>query len=277
MTPSQYPLIMMKRIFKIACLIITIFFAAQLQAQVKKQPVKKPPTITPAKKPARKTAKKPAPKPAKVVADTVAKEEFTKVKISTNAGDMVLRLYNKTPQHRDNFIKLVKEHFYDSLLFHRVISQFMIQGGDPKSKTSTAGEMLGMGDVGYTIPAEFDSALYHKRGALCAARTDNPEKASSGCQFYIVHGRKISEGELNNIEQQSGTKYSPAQRMTYKMNGGTPFLDTNYTVFGEVESGMEVVDAIAAAPIDNFKRPVNDIRMRMEILLPTEEKHETKK
>ncbi len=263
----------MNRSFKIVCLIITIFFVAQLQAQVKKQPVKKPATNATAKK----AIKKPALKPAKAIADTVAKEAFTRVKISTNAGEMVIRLYNKTPQHRDNFIKLVKEHFYDSLLFHRVISQFMIQGGDPKSKASTAGEMLGMGDVGYTIPAEFDSALYNKRGALCAARTDNPEKASSGCQFYIVQGRKISEGELNNLEQQSGKKYSPAKRMTYKMNGGTPFLDMNYTVFGEVESGIEVVDAIAAAPVDNFKRPVNDIRMRMEMLIPADEKHETKK
>ena len=263
----------MNRITKIASLVLAIIFAAQLQAQVKKQPVKKPATTAPAKK----IVKKPSPKPVKVIADTVAKEAFTRVKISTNAGDMVIRLYNKTPQHRDNFIKLVKEHFYDSLLFHRVISQFMIQGGDPKSKTSAAGEMLGSGDVGYTIPAEFDSTLYHKRGALCAARTDNPEKASSGCQFYIVQGRKISEGELNNIEQQSGIKYAPAKRMVYKMNGGTPFLDMSYTVFGEVESGMEVVDAIAAAPVDNFKRPVNDIRMRMEILLAADEKPETKK
>ncbi len=265
----------MNRIFKIVCLIITIFFTVQLQAQVKKQPVKKP--VTTAKKPIKKNVKISAVKPAKAVTDTVVVEDFTRVKISTNAGDMVIRLYNKTPQHRDNFIKLVKEHFYDSLLFHRVISQFMIQGGDPKSKTSAAGEMLGMGDVGYTIPAEFDSSLYHKRGALCAARTDNPEKASSGCQFYIVQGRKISDGELNNIEQQSGIKYAPAKRMTYKMNGGTPFLDMNYTVFGEVESGMEVVDSIAAAPVDNFKRPINDIRMRMEILSPADEKPETKK
>ena len=263
----------MNRIFKIVCLVITIFFAAQLQAQVKKQPVKKQATGKPIKKPVKKLA----PKSVKAIADTIAKEEFTRVKMSTNVGDLVIRLYNKTPQHRDNFIKLVKAHFYDSLLFHRVISEFMIQGGDPKSKTSTAGEMLGMGDVGYSIPAEFDSTLYHKRGALCAARTDNPDKASSGCQFYLVQGRKISEGELNNIQQQSGTKYSPAQRMTYKMNGGTPFLDMNYTVFGEVESGIEVVDAIAAAPVDNFKRPVNDIRMRMEILLPADEKSETKK
>ncbi len=265
----------MNRIFRIVCLTFAIFFCAQLQAQVKKQPVKRPAIA--AKKPLKKSVKKPAVNPVKTISDSVAKEDFTRVKISTNAGDMVIRLYNKTPQHRDNFIKLVKEHFYDSLLFHRVISQFMIQGGDPKSKTSAAGEMLGMGDVGYTIPAEFDSSLYHKKGALCAARTENPEKASSGCQFYIVQGRNISEGELNNIEQQSGKKYSSAKRMTYKMKGGTPFLDMNYTVFGEVESGIEVVNSIAALPVDNFKRPIKDIRMRMEIILPAEEKIEPKK
>lgn len=142
----------------------------------------------------------------------------------------------------------------------------MIQGGDPNSKTAETGNMLGMGDVGYTIPAEFDSTLIHKRGALCAARTENPEKASSGCQFYIVHGRKSSDGELNNIQMQRGIKYSRAQRMTYKMNGGTPFLDLNYTVFGEVESGMEVVDKITAAARDGNNRPVTDIRMTIELI-----------
>jgi peptidyl-prolyl cis-trans isomerase B (cyclophilin B) len=142
----------------------------------------------------------------------------------------------------------------------------MVQGGDPNSKTAPSGSMLGMGDVGYTIPAEFDSTLYHKRGALCAARTENPEKASSGCQFYIVHGRKSSDGELDNIEMQRGFKYSPAQRMTYKMNGGTPMLDKNYTVFGEVESGMEVIDKIATVDRDRNNRPIADVRMMMELI-----------
>jgi peptidyl-prolyl cis-trans isomerase B (cyclophilin B) len=142
----------------------------------------------------------------------------------------------------------------------------MVQGGDPNSKTAPAGTMLGMGDVGYTIPAEFDSTLYHKRGALCAARTENAEKASSGCQFYIVHGRKSSDGELDNIQMQRGFTYSPAQRMTYKMNGGTPMLDNNYTVFGEVESGMEVIDSIATVAKDRNNRPIADVRMRMELI-----------
>ena len=142
----------------------------------------------------------------------------------------------------------------------------MIQGGDPKSKNAQPGEMLGSGDVGYTIPAEFDSSLFHKRGALCAARTNNPEKASSGCQFYIVHGKKISDGELDNIEMYNKLKYSPSQRMIYKMNGGTPNLDMNYTVFGEVESGMEVVDKIATSEKDSYDRPLKEVMMKMEII-----------
>ena len=188
------------------------------------------------------------------------------VLISTSLGDMTVKLYDATPKHRDNFLKLAQENFYDSLLFHRVINSFMIQGGDPKSKNAQPGEMLGSGDVGYTIPAEFDSSLFHKRGALCAARTNNPEKASSGCQFYIVHGKKISDGELDNIEMYNKLKYSPSQRMIYKMNGGTPNLDMNYTVFGEVESGMEVVDKIAASEKDSYDRPLKEVMMKMEII-----------
>ncbi len=225
--------------------------------------------------------KKAAPKKAIITKTPVAKakdstvvvvpDTFTRVKISTSLGDIVVKLYNKTPKHRDNFIKLVKEHTLDSTLFHRVIQNFMIQGGDPKSKYAVPGEMLGNGDVGYTIPAEFDSTLIHKRGALCAARTENPEKASSGCQFYIVQGRPISDGELDNIQFRNHLNYSSAQRMTYKMNGGTPFLDMNYTVFGEVESGMDVVDKIASVPRDGSNRPYTDIRMTMEILGAPEE------
>jgi cyclophilin family peptidyl-prolyl cis-trans isomerase len=147
-----------------------------------------------------------------------------------------------------------------------VINAFMIQGGDPKSKDAAPGMALGSGDVGYTIPAEFDSTLYHKRGALCAARTDNPAKASSGCQFYIVQGRPYNDGELDMISMRNNVYFSSAKRMTYKMNGGTPFLDMNYTVFGEVESGMDVVDKIAMAPRDNYNRPTTDIRMYMEMI-----------
>ncbi|MCW3092085.1 MAG: peptidyl-prolyl cis-trans isomerase (rotamase) - cyclophilin family [Ferruginibacter sp.] len=181
-------------------------------------------------------------------------------------GEIIVRLYDKTPRHRDNFIKLVNDHFYDSLLFHRVIAGFMIQGGDPESKNALPGIMLGKGGVGYTIPAEFDSTLYHKKGALAAARDNNPEKASSGCQFYIVQGKKFADDELNIIEMQRGVHFSPAKRMTYKMVGGTPNLDMNYTVFGEVESGIEVVDQIAQAEKDNAKRPLKDIHMKMEVI-----------
>ncbi len=191
---------------------------------------------------------------------------ITRVKITTSFGEMIVRLYNKTPMHRDNFIKLVKNHFYDSLLFHRVINTFMIQGGDPNSKNAETGSFLGEGDVGYTIPAEFDTTLYHKRGALCAARTDNPEKASSGCQFYIVQGKTYSDGQLDMLSMKNHVWYSPAKRMTYKMIGGTPQLDMNYTVFGEVESGLEVIDKIATTPRDNNNRPLTDVRMRMELL-----------
>jgi len=265
----------MKRILQVSFFVILFTGIFQLSAQAKKATSQKPvttvkknitiKTISKKKIPtAKNTIKKPVANKAKSVATPA--EVYTRVKITTNAGEIVVKLYNKTPLHRDNFIKLVTDHFYDSLLFHRIINGFMIQGGDPNSKTAPTGTMLGMGDVGYTIPAEFDSTLYHKRGALCAARTENPEKASSGCQFYIVHGRKSSNGELDNIQMQRGLKYSPAQKMTYKMNGGTPFLDLNYTVFGEVESGMEVVDKIAAAARDGNNRPVTDIRMTMELI-----------
>ena len=245
----------MNRFSTLILLMAAFFFISPASAQVKKK--------SPAKK---AVVKKKIHKVKPVYDTTVIAESFTRVKISTEFGDMVIRLYNKTPKHRDNFIKLVTEHFYDSLLFHRVINGFMVQGGDPQSKYAPQGQMLGNGDVGYTIPAEFDSTLYHKKGALCAARTNNPEKASSGCQFYIVQGKKSSDGELDNLQLQRGINYSPAQRMTYKMNGGTPFLDMNYTVFGEVETGMEVIDKIALSQTDGSNRPVTDIRMRMEIL-----------
>ena len=179
---------------------------------------------------------------------------------------MVIRLYDKTPQHRDNFIKLANEHFFDSLLFHRVISQFMIQGGDPQSKYAQPGQMLGSGDVGYTIPAEFDTTFIHKKGALAAARTENPAKASSGCQFYIVQGKTWTDADLSGMEMQQGRKYSPAQRNIYKTIGGTPFLDMGYTVFGEVESGLNIIDKIASVPKAPGDRPVGDVRMKIEVI-----------
>jgi peptidyl-prolyl cis-trans isomerase B (cyclophilin B) len=237
-----------------------IFFSAiNTEAQVKKAPVKK---TVPAKK--TPTSRISTIRTTKVV--PVAVIPGTRVKLTTDSGVIVIRLYDKTPKHRDNFIKLVNDHFFDSLLFHRVIQGFMIQGGDPNSKYAAPGMQLGMGGTGYTIPAEFDTSLFHKRGVLAAARDNNPERASSGCQFYIVQGRTYSDAELNGLEQQMGMKFSAEKRKAYKTIGGTPFLDMNYTVFGEVEKGIEVVDKIAAVPKDGGDRPIGDVRMKMEII-----------
>jgi cyclophilin family peptidyl-prolyl cis-trans isomerase len=240
--------------------LLMMFFVVSVNAQ-KKQTTKK----APAKKTATKkiTAKKVthvanAPKQVRVPG--------TRVKITTDSGVIVIRLYDKTPKHRDNFIKLANEHFFDSLIFHRVINGFMIQGGDPLSKNAQPGVPLGSGDVGYTIPAEFDSSLFHKKGALAAARTNNPEKASSGCQFYIVQGKKYTDADLNMIEMQAGIKFSATKRNIYKTIGGTPFLDMNYTVFGEVESGLEVIDKIASVPTAPGDRPLGDIHMYIEVI-----------
>ena len=190
----------------------------------------------------------------------------TRIKITTDSGVIVVRLYDKTPLHRDNFTKLVNNHFYDSLLFHRVIAGFMIQGGDPESKNAVPDQPLGKGDVGYTLPAEFDSTLFHKKGALAAARTNNAQKASSGCQFYLVQGKKITEQELYAIETQRGLYFSPIKRKVYAELGGTPMLDMNYTVFGEVETGIEVIDRVAVAQKNELNRPYTDIRMKMELV-----------
>ena len=198
--------------------------------------------------------------------DSLMQEKETMVEISTDLGNIRLKLFNETPLHRDNFIKLVKEGFYDSLLFHRVINGFMIQGGDPDSKNAPSGKMLGSGDVGYKIPAEIRDTLYHRKGALAAARDGNPQKASSGCQFYIVHGRKFQDAELNSFEQRSGKKLSETQKELYKNTGGSPWLDGDYTVFGEVVSGMDVVDQIAATPVGQADRPVKDIRFSIKLV-----------
>ncbi len=245
----------MKTLFTLA---LVCFFAVNVHAQVKKPVVKKATTT-------KTTVKKPTAKTTPVVKKEV-KLPGTRVKITTDFGVMILRLYDKTPQHRDNFIKLANEHFFDSLLFHRVIQGFMIQGGDPQSKYAQPGQQLGMGDVGYTIPAEFDTSLFHKKGALAAARTPNPAKASSGCQFYIVQGNILTDADLNNMEMAKGIKYSAKQRNIYKTIGGTPFLDQDYTVFGEVESGLEVVDKIAAVPKAPGDRPIGDVRMKIEVI-----------
>lgn len=246
----------MKKIKLATALLLALCFSLATQAQVKKAPVKKAPV--------RKTI--PAKQPVKKTPVTAAVISGTRLKITTDSGVMIVRLYDKTPKHRDNFIKLANAHFFDSLLFHRVIRDFMIQGGDPESKNAMAGTPLGNGDVGYLIPGEFDTSLYHKKGALAAARTNNPEKASSGCQFYIVQGKKYTDAELNMLEMQMGQKFSLAKRKAYKTIGGTPFLDMNYTVFGEVEKGLEVIDKIASVAGDGGNRPYGDVRMYIEVM-----------
>lgn len=195
-------------------------------------------------------------------------EKMTQVKfnvaINDTEGEIIIQLYNETPQHRDNFIKLVNEKFYDGVLFHRIIQQFMIQCGDPDSKNARPNQQLGSGGVGYTIPAEFVSTLFHKRGAVAAARLgdmQNPTKASSGCQFYIVDGRTFSAADMQMMAQRSGHQWTPDQINTYETIGGAPHLDGDYTVFGEVIKGMEVVDLIAAQPKNNFDRPLKDIKI----------------
>ncbi|MEP7163490.1 MAG: peptidylprolyl isomerase [Ferruginibacter sp.] len=196
-----------------------------------------------------------------------AKDNSIRVKITTDSGVMIVKLYDSTPLHRDNFVKLVIEGFYDSLLFHRVIPGFMIQGGDPLSKHATAGEMLGNGgDNMARIPAEFRTSLIHKKGVLAAARDGNPEKASSACQFYLVEGQVYNDGALSNMEMGKRIKYTPAQRDIYKTIGGTPFLDQDYTVFGEVESGLDVIHKIANVQKDGNNRPMGDIRMHIEMI-----------
>lgn len=241
---------------------------------------------------------------------------MAKVQVKTSEGDITIRLYDETPQHRDNFLKLAREGFYNGTLFHRVIKNFMIQGGDPQSKDAPAGKALGAGDVGYTIPAEFVyPQLFHKKGAVAAARTGdevNPERRSSGCQFYIVTGEVYSAGKLtqlersmtqqqlqnifnglvtehrdeiialrknrdNNglmklqqeLEQQTYAKakdvgdfkFTDIQREAYTTVGGTPFLDNNYTVFGEVEEGMDVADRIQCVKTVPGDRPEQDVKI----------------
>lgn len=248
----------------------------------------------------------------------------TKVLIVTTYGEIKIQLYNETPLHRDNFIKLTKEHYFDSLLFHRVIKGFMIQGGDPDSKHAPAGTLLGEGGPAYTLPAEFNTKLFHKKGVLAAAREfdlENPTRASSGAQFYIVQGRVFTDSLLNiqakritrsmalnrvinnpentdllnkykdysKRERMDSLKYvnslidkkvdlelptivpysfSSEQKEAYTKIGGAPHLDTNYTIFGEVYEGLEVVDKIAAQPTDKNNRPEENIRILKVSIIP---------
>lgn len=245
---------------------------------------------------------------------------MAKVSIRTPKGEIIIRLYDETPLHRDNFLKLAKEGFYNGTLFHRVIKDFMIQGGDPQSKGAPKGKQLGSGGPGYTIPAEFKPEYFHKRGALAAARLGdetNPQRASSGSQFYIVWGKTYSEGQIGQLARQMRQqaaqsvfndlvrerrsqilqlrknrdqaglaalqdeleamteaimtekglgKMSDVQKEAYTTIGGVPFLDGQYTVFGEVESGLEVVEAIQDIATDRSDRPQEDVSMTVSIL-----------
>ena len=241
-----------------------------------------------------------------------------KVRIQTMLGDIVVRLYDETPIHRDNFVKLVKEGYYDGTLFHRVIKDFMIQGGDPDSKGAPAGKMLGMGGPDYTLEAEIKDGLFHKRGALAAARQGdevNPERRSSGSQFYIVWGQKYNEGQLRQFSKQlkmqkiqtvfnqlasahrdeimqmrrernraglqelqdrlaaeaeqrakDYTGLTEEKLKIYSSVGGTPHLDGQYTVFGEVEEGLDVVEMIQGSATGRGDRPIDDIEMRISVI-----------
>lgn len=195
-----------------------------------------------------------------------AQEAETLVLIDTDMGKIKVKLFNDTPLHRDNFIKNVKDHLYDGLLFHRVIKQFMIQAGDINSKDAPIEQHLGDGDPGYTIPAEIVFPKYfHKRGMLAAARTgdeENPERTSSATQFYIVTGKFFTEMELNKMEKEQGITFTPKQRQAYMLEGGTPHLDGKYTIFGEVVSGMKTVDKIQFAETNADDRPVKNIKIK---------------
>lgn len=195
-----------------------------------------------------------------------AQEVETLVLIDTDMGKIKVKLFNDTPQHRDNFIKNVKEHRYDGLLFHRVIKQFMVQGGDISSKDAPIEQHLGDGDPGYTIPAEIVYPKYfHKRGMLCAARTsddENPERASSGSQFYIVTGKFYTEMELDKMEKAENRTFTPEERQAYMLEGGAPHLDNKYTVFGEVLKGMKVVDKIQFVETNEDDRPLKNIKIK---------------
>ena len=179
-----------------------------------------------------------------------------KVLIETSEGNIKIKLYDETPLHRDNFVKLVKSNFYDGVIFHRVIQNFMIQGGDPESKNPVAGQQYGSGDTGYTIPAEImPEKFIHKKGVLAAARDDNPEKQSSGSQFYIVQGKIFPDAKQVNPR----VNYTDKQLEVYKTIGGTPHLDGNYTVYGEVIEGLDIVDKIAAVKTLPDDRPEKDV------------------
>jgi len=194
------------------------------------------------------------------------KKDFKRdVELVTNYGNLVIRLSDSTPLHRDNFLRLVKSGYYDSVLFHRVINHFMIQAGDPNSKHAESGEPLGNGGPGYRVAAEFRPSLFHRKGALGAARDNNPAKESSGSQFYIVQGKPFTDAGLDSVENlRLHHAIPPQQREVYKQEGGSPHLDQNYTVFGQLVEGFDVLDKIAAVKTStdiDRDRPLEDVRI----------------
>lgn len=213
------------------------------------------------------------------VSTAFAKPKHDFVRIKTNKGECIIMLYNQTPKHRDNFLKLTKEGFYNGTLFHRVIQEFMIQGGDPNSKTASPGQALGSGDLGYRVPAEFRDSLFHKKGVLASANDGNPEKASSASQFYIVQGKKWTDDSLDELrKKRMNNRVIPeSHRKVYKEIGGSPHLDQGYTVYGEVVMGLEMVDLIAAVQKSATNRPLEDIKMEVSILKNKEAKKIEKK
>lgn len=198
-------------------------------------------------------------------AQNAAAQKNVKVILDTDLGEIEIILYEKTSEHKENFLKLVKEGFYNGVLFHRIIENFMIQGGDPQSKDAPKDKMLGSGGPGYTIPAEILPEYYHKKGAISAARTGdnmNPMRRSSGSQFFIVTGKVYSADELSMYEKRLNTKFTEEQRQVYTTIGGTPFLDAQYSVFGEVVRGMDIVEKLEKVKTGEGDRPVKDVRIK---------------
>jgi len=191
------------------------------------------------------------------------------IEISTPQGDMLVELYEDTPKHRDNFTKLISEEYYDGTLFHRVIDGFMIQGGDPSSKNAAPNARLGSGGPGYQVDAEFDERFAHVKGALAAARLGgpaNPDKKSSGSQFYIVDGKDVTEEQIESSEASKGITYTEETKQAYLANGGTPFLDGEYTIFGRVIEGLDVIDKISALSTGQGDRPREDVKMSIKVI-----------
>jgi len=193
----------------------------------------------------------------------------TNIIIKTDSGEIKILLYSETPLHKENFLKLIEDGYYDGMIFHRLIKNFMIQGGDPNSKNAVKGEMLGQGGPGYTIPSEINPKYYHKKGALAAARKGdqvNPSRSSSGSQFYIIQGSVFTKEQLKFMEEShKHASFTPKEIEDYTQSGGSPHLDGAYTVFGEVTEGLSVLEGLMKSPVDAYDRPINDIHFTITI------------